>query len=322
MLVCEAVSGGNRRCLSCGARIPLGGKGRPRIRCVGCVPPSGVNKYVKRGYRPRTYYDRRCVVCAVPFRTENRTTVTCGVRCGNRRAQASRAARVSLEKARVCLQCGVSFREGVRSKKQRDANAKQKFCGRPCSSQWRRQETQRRQSVQKDSDPKKTKTAVVRCTECGSDFRTTTGHTKCAICRYRVPKVTHPCLDCGASVTGTAARKRCQPCGRRRCKAISKSNPERVKKHRERARKFGVVYEPINPIAIFDRDGWRCHICGKRTPKAKRGTYAKNAPELDHIVAMALGGGHTKENVACACRACNGAKGARVLGQPSLLARL
>lgn len=42
------------------------------------------------------------------------------------------------------------------------------------------------------------------------------------------------------------------------------------------------------------------------------------APELEHIIPIAMGGTHTWDNVACACRLCNQAKGARDFGQLGL----
>lgn len=71
----------------------------------------------------------------------------------------------------------------------------------------------------------------------------------------------------------------------------------------------------VDPIAVFDRDGWRCHICGRKTPKGKRGTFEPEAPELDHIIPLSVGGAHSYENTACSCRACNMAKGASPRGQ-------
>lgn len=79
-------------------------------------------------------------------------------------------------------------------------------------------------------------------------------------------------------------------------------------KNRDRARHFGVAYEYINVTKVFDRDGWHCQICGKKTPKKNRGTCYPNAPELDHRTPMSRGGGHLYSNVQCACRSCNGKK--------------
>jgi hypothetical protein len=95
----------------------------------------------------------------------------------------------------------------------------------------------------------------------------------------------------------------------------------RVSKAIRRRRMRGVV-ERVDPIAVFERDGWKCHLCGVKTDKRARGRPLMRAPELDHIVALALGGDHTYRNTACACRRCNMAKGAADRGQPSLLAWL
>lgn len=69
--------------------------------------------------------------------------------------------------------------------------------------------------------------------------------------------------------------------------------------------------EPIDPIKVFEESRWLCYLCGTETIKSKRGTTHPMAPELDHIVALANGGDHTLNNVACACRKCNLSKGSR-----------
>jgi 5-methylcytosine-specific restriction endonuclease McrA len=95
----------------------------------------------------------------------------------------------------------------------------------------------------------------------------------------------------------------------------------RAYKHYRRAIERGVDAEIFNPVEILMRDGWKCQICGISTPKNRRGTYYKNAPELDHIIPLSKGGKHIKANVQCACRACNGAKSNKVvIGQMGLFA--
>ena len=74
----------------------------------------------------------------------------------------------------------------------------------------------------------------------------------------------------------------------------------------------------IDPIRVFERDKWRCHICGVKTPKGLRGTTDALAPELEHIVSLADGGAHTWGNVACSCRKCNQSKGSASFGQLGL----
>jgi hypothetical protein len=90
----------------------------------------------------------------------------------------------------------------------------------------------------------------------------------------------------------------------------------RISRDRRRARLRGSEQvDNIDPIEVFERDGWHCYLCGQRTPREARGTLADNAPELEHIVPLAAGGMHTYDNVACCCRGCNQAKGAATLEQ-------
>lgn len=78
--------------------------------------------------------------------------------------------------------------------------------------------------------------------------------------------------------------------------------------HRRRARKFGVSYSPVNRRKVFERDGWKCYLCGCDTPMEMSGAREDNSPELDHVVPMSRGGAHSYENTRCSCRACNLAK--------------
>jgi 5-methylcytosine-specific restriction endonuclease McrA len=77
----------------------------------------------------------------------------------------------------------------------------------------------------------------------------------------------------------------------------------------------GVAADRIDPIKVFERDRWRCQLCGCSTPERLRGQMVDHAPELDHIVPLARGGAHTWSNVQCACRRCNGEKADTPRGQ-------
>jgi len=138
-----------------------------------------------------------------------------------------------------------------------------------------------------------------------------------AIAVLKQARMVRLCVDCGAEFNQRTnwgrPEKRCS-C----CIAELKKRLSRIGKAARRARIRGAVYESIDPIKVFERDGWRCHICNKLTNKSKRGTYDDRAPELDHVISLAQGGSHTWANVACSCRACNSMKGARSMGQLSL----
>jgi len=73
----------------------------------------------------------------------------------------------------------------------------------------------------------------------------------------------------------------------------------------QRAKHYGVPYKYFSERKILERDGWRCYLCGRDTPKELRGTYEDNAPELDHVIPLSRGGSHLPDNVRCSCRACN-----------------
>lgn len=113
---------------------------------------------------------------------------------------------------------------------------------------------------------------------------------------------------CSAKCRDAAKRKRVK-----QYPAMQESR--RARDAKRRALKRASAVERIEPLKAFERDGWVCHLCGVKTLKSKRGTLHPRAPELEHIVALADGGAHTWGNVACACSACNRAKGARSFGQ-------
>ncbi|WP_369913890.1 HNH endonuclease [Xanthomonas sp. NCPPB 3005] len=65
---------------------------------------------------------------------------------------------------------------------------------------------------------------------------------------------------------------------------------------------------------MFEAEGWCCYLCGCDTPRELMGSAEPNAPELEHVIPLSKGGTHTRDNVRCACRACNLNKGANMPG--------
>src|SRR5690606_28730512 len=98
-----------------------------------------------------------------------------------------------------------------------------------------------------------------------------------------------PCGGCGRRALGIGEyRRACPECRkhakRKHRRTESVKRQRRVDKARRRAIERGAEADRIDPIKVFERDGWRCHLCGQRTPKGLRGTYEPTAPELDHVV--------------------------------------
>ena len=115
------------------------------------------------------------------------------------------------------------------------------------------------------------------------------------------PKV---CKCCGARFTPPYGSKRRDFCTDSCAKRVGRA----VSKALRNARTRGNRAESVNPFKVFERDEWKCQMCGIDTPRSLRGTTDPRAPELDHLVALSLGGEHSLSNVACLCRRCNGLK--------------
>lgn len=62
---------------------------------------------------------------------------------------------------------------------------------------------------------------------------------------------------------------------------------------------------------VFERDGWRCYLCGRSTPEHLLKTSRGDGPTLDHVIPLSRGGTHDMANLRCCCRACNAGKSNR-----------
>lgn len=106
----------------------------------------------------------------------------------------------------------------------------------------------------------------------------------------------------------------CRPEYRR----LAHNNRMRNCLHTRRARLRNAFVERVDPQQVFARDGFRCHLCKKRTKPNKQVPHPK-APTIDHVIPLASGGTHEPSNVRTACFLCNTAKGNRGGGEQLLL---
>ena len=81
-------------------------------------------------------------------------------------------------------------------------------------------------------------------------------------------------------------------------------NLHRKSEHKRRALKLNAELEEFSSNEIFERDGYICQLCGKKTRPDCKWTH-KLFPNLDHIIPLSKGGSHTKSNTQCLCRRCN-----------------
>lgn len=267
--------------------------------CQYCGGPIWTKPNKDGSARRRKYCSKKCIQSAANERAGHKVL-------GRKRSEIlenSRAART-----RVCIGCGVEY------VKRRHLNSNQgdKYCSRECYFK----QASARKAAKRVFVTRYRKT----CEECGSRLWSKRGDEKycskscgnrAASKRKRLlqPMPGFFCKECGTAYV-SLHRGKTSFCSKTCSKRHGKREARRKygRKHRARARRFGVEYEPVHRTKVFERDGWRCQICGRATPEKYMGSMRKNAPELDHRIPLSRGGPHTYDNVQCACRECNGAK--------------
>lgn len=168
-----------------------------------------------------------------------------------------------------------------------------------------------------------------QCLDCGADFIGVPQQRYCCdACRVRagnaaasaraaavfVPE-TRKCRHCGSSFTINQRQRTKVFCSNECKKRDAWRRLCNGNTHIRRAKRMGRQWEYFDKRQVFARDGWRCQLCGVRTPNSLSGTDDPRAPELDHIVPLSAGGHHVMSNTQCACKACNGRKRTKPLGQ-------
>lgn len=223
-----------------------------------------------------------------------------------------------LLKLKACGKCGHAI-QSVRN---------QRYC-KDCSAQVRKERDRARGRAKyqpkQERKPYQLKQAGLKgCAECEQQFLPRTWHQKhCSDqCRNRASNrkgqmerrnsEPRPCSYCSKTFIpeyGSLRRDYCTT----ECRDAARRKVRNGSSHRRRAKKYGCHYEPVSKLQVFERDGWKCYLCGCDTPRYLSGTMEPNAPELEHVVPLSAGGSHSYDNVRCACRRCNREKGASPL---------
>lgn len=118
-------------------------------------------------------------------------------------------------------------------------------------------------------------------------------------------KKTKTCVACGSEYHSQFPNQKY-------CSDRCRQKWKRAGGYRERAKKYGVEYKSgITLMKVFDRDKGVCQICGKQcdwNDRSWNGVFGALYPTVDHITALANGGGHTWDNVQLAHAICNSYK--------------
>lgn len=121
------------------------------------------------------------------------------------------------------------------------------------------------------------------------------------------------CVKCSSTFPASNGKRWSKLCAE--CKRRNKRAAGSAARHRSRALRYGVSYDPsVNLLELAERDRWTCHICCDPVLKGghRSGASHPMGPSIDHILPMSLGGSHTWDNVALAHHRCNMLKSNRV----------
>ena len=148
------------------------------------------------------------------------------------------------------------------------------------------------------------------CVICGVEYEPRARDQKCCSKKCQMAathratgniKITRQCVTCGIEYTTDPRAWNAKYCGPCKMKLYGSNGPQ------NRAKKWGVEYEPIDKMKVFARDHWKCGICGERVDQRKRYPHPDSA-SLDHIIPISCGGGHVWSNVQCSHLGCNSSK--------------
>ena len=206
-----------------------------------------------------------------------------------------------------CPSCGERFQQ---------TNDRLAYCSRPC-----RDAARRLVGPPKPAAPYVPIAPRARdCRVCGATFLSKRAAVMCSdACRREyasrqrrenyVPMLprTAACATCGQSFTQQGRGGRRVYCS----SACEHRSPtyramRAGHRHRRRVRLAGGPSsgDRFRREDIFARDGWRCHLCGRKVRRDVPATHDM-APTIDHLVPVAARGAHEARNVATAHFICN-----------------
>jgi 5-methylcytosine-specific restriction endonuclease McrA len=313
---------------ACGNQLKQAGHGRPRKycgpKCKGRPQPAprATKQRAPQNYSAVGERAFECAQCSASFAADHKR-MYCTASCKWRAQTLKRypGARMmsdvpAKDRACKCAGCGNEYKNKRNGGTTGEGS---KYCSRECAFADNAQG--KHGNVNPDKPGASSRIYAGYCLCCGIPFVSRRARSFCSYeCHpsreyVSIAPAARECATCGASFVAPKAKTRPTDFCSARCKASAISKQRRIQRSRRRALTRMMSVESVDPFKVFDRDKWRCQLCGTKTPRLKRGTFDHDAPELDHIITLADGGEHSYRNTQCACRKCNGAKSSRSMGQ-------
>lgn len=246
-----------------------------------------------------------CIVCGGPFESKQAKARCCGPVCIAAFCRAAQAKRQPPRPKRSCVHCGKDFAPYNLSAAQRRIGHVQRCCSNACARSAKRKyasRSEQKRAYRARKRARRPKPPPTFCKTCNQPNPPNRRVFCCLDCDRASRMVDSECRECGAGFRDLPSRRFCSPA----CRA---SFVKATKRHRDKARHLGIAYENFSPTAVFERDGWRCKICGVMTTgRSKPGEWDPLAASLDHIRPTSRRGEHTMANTRCAHRICNAKK--------------
>lgn len=303
-------------CIQCGETFTCH---QPKAKYCGHECSSIASRSVKN----MTYV---CAICGETFIPGRKDQKCCSQKCAKELSIQTLTQKYDTP-VDPCPNCG----EPVRHVMQKHGH-RQIFCNQACAFAYHKKHPtphmvsektrQRIESKMALRIEKREQSLLKTCIVCGKQFKALQLNQLCcsdeckkvrakdtsrvlAVSRY-VPK-SFKCKECGETVVTQYGDWRSDGAF---CSDACATIWTRRRGHvQRRARLWNVLFEDFTNTEIFERDHWVCAICGQPVDhEPSLFAYNPLAASLDHIVPLARGGSHTRDNVRCVHFICNSLK--------------
>lgn len=237
-------------------------------------------------------YNRTCATCGVDFIAQRSWGRFCGRRCANVDVHRREATKVGLL---PCKACGIEFQPRL---------ARQVYCTTECHYEGKR----RRYGGDR------------QCRYCRAWVNKATAWCSTG-CRRRAEAIVRleraaagvegrrwtagPCAECGKSFVVDRLDSQVRVCsarcrGRRTRRARVAKYGHNADSPRKRTRASGAAYEPVDRVRVFERDRWRCGLCGKAVRRSAKVPHPLLSNDRSHRAVVARRGPRLRQCPDCA----------------------